>query len=165
MPLTKPQAEALATLAALLRDDLANRTGCPTWNQAGILAQLREVARFPAEDVALAVIRAAVDQGAHTPGVIPSLDGPHWREKLSTAHAPRNPLPHETCPEHEGQYRLSCSFRPPCGPALATVTPIRPGVKPPAELDAVREKLRADQAAYHARMQEARAQLEPKDPA
>lgn len=114
--LTRDMAEHLAALAHLLRSDLANRTGCPTWDTAGILKQLREISRFPAEDACLAVIRAAVDQGAATPGVIPALDGPHWVERLSQRSAPRNPLPHEECPIHPGQYRLSCSYRPACGP-------------------------------------------------
>lgn len=149
--LTKDQAEALAQLAHLLRADLSNRTGCSSWDVAGILKQLREVARFPAEDVALAVIRAAVDQGAATPGVIPSPEGPHWKERLSERRAVRNPMPHEECPEHPGQYRLSCSFRAPCGPPKVTrIHPER--AEPPPDLADVRAKLKADQEAYQAQV-------------
>lgn len=109
MPLTKPMAEHLAALAHLLRDDLATRTGCQRWNEHGILANLRDVAGLPAEDVCLAVIRAAVDQGAKTPGVISSAKGPHWRERVSDFRAPRNPMPHEECRVHPGQFERSCS--------------------------------------------------------
>lgn len=123
MPLTKPMADSLARLAHLLRADLSTRTGCSGWDEVGILKQLRAVASRPAEDVCLAVIRAAVDQGASTPGVIPS-DGPHWHERISAVRAPRNPMPHEECRSHPGQFRGSCSG---CrSDALAPVHEIRP---------------------------------------
>lgn len=109
MPLTKPMAEALAHLTHLLRADLATRTGCKGWDEAGVLKQLAQVAGLPAEDVCLAAIRAAVDQGASTPGVIPALNGPHWHERPSGGRAPRNPMPHEECRTHPGQFRASCS--------------------------------------------------------
>lgn len=138
--LTKEMGEHLAALAHLLRADLANRSGCSTWDEAGIFRQLGEVARFPAIDTCLAVLRASVDAGAETPGVIPALDGPHWIERLSQQTAPRNPLPHEECPEHPGQYRLSCSFRPPCGPARGPRPERTAGVRAP-DLDQLRDQL------------------------
>jgi len=99
MPLTKAQADHLAALMHELR---------PEWDAHGCLKALEKVAGRNPFDIAMAALRAAADLGAKTPGVIPS-DGPHWREKLSEQRAPRNPLPHEECGRHPGQYRLSCS--------------------------------------------------------
>ena len=99
MPLTLDQATPLAALLHKLR---------PEWDERGILKALEKCAGRNAFDVAMAALRATADMGAKTPGVIPS-DGPHWRERLSENRSPRNPLPHEECSDHPGQYRLSCS--------------------------------------------------------
>lgn len=142
--LTREMAEHLAALAHLLRADLSNRTGCRTWDEPGIFKQLGEVARFSAIDTCLAVLRASVDQKADTPGVIPKLDGPHWIERLSQQSAPRNPLPHEECPDHIGQYRLSCSFRPPCGPAKGQRPEAKGHAPVPPIFDEIRDQLHRD---------------------
>ena len=99
MPLTLQQARPLAALVHQLR---------PEWDERGVLTALERCAGRNPLDVAMAAIRAAADLGAHTPGVIPT-DGPHWRERLSETRSPRNPLPHEECDSHPGQFRLSCS--------------------------------------------------------
>lgn len=99
MPLTLDQATPLAALIHKLR---------PEWDERGILSALEKCAGRNPFDVAAAAIRAAADRGAKTPGVIPA-DGPHWREKVSDQLSPRNPMPHEQCPKHIGQYRQSCS--------------------------------------------------------
>lgn len=99
MPLTLDQGQALATLVHRLR---------PEWDERGVLSALEKCAGRNELDVAMAAIRATADLGAKTPGVIPS-DGPHWRERLSETRSPRNPLPHEECGAHPGQFRLSCS--------------------------------------------------------
>lgn len=99
MPLTLEQATPLAALVHQLR---------PEWDERGILKALEKCAGRNLFDVAAAAIRAAADRGAKTPGVIPS-DGPHWRERVSDQLSPRNPMPHEECPHHVGQFRLACS--------------------------------------------------------
>lgn len=99
MPLTLDQARPLAATVHALR---------PDWDTAGILSALQRCAGRNEFDVAVAAIKAAADPGAKTPGVIPS-DGPHWRERVSAERTPRNPMPHEECRAHLGQFRGSCS--------------------------------------------------------
>lgn len=98
MPMTKPQADAIAVLVHNLRTE---------WDTRGIMAALAKCAHQPAADVALASIRAAMDPGAKTPGVIPT-DGPHWAERLAPREAPRPPRHDEQCPHHAGNYREGC---------------------------------------------------------
>ena len=66
----------LATLAIACRPHRA-----PTWDAAGVVAAIAKVRDRSLPDVVLAVIRAAADHEAKTPGVIPSA-GNHWAEQL-----------------------------------------------------------------------------------
>lgn len=73
MPVTDDQARALAYLAKAIRPHHARQ-----WDEAGIVAAIRKVRDRSLASVAIAVVQAAEDRGAHTPGVIPKA-GPHWR--------------------------------------------------------------------------------------
>lgn len=77
MPVTDQQARALAFLAAAVRPYRA-----PTWDEAGIVANIAKVRDRDLALVAMAVIRAAADPALKSPGVIPT-NGPHWTEKLT----------------------------------------------------------------------------------
>ena len=69
--LSREQAQALTRVVHLLR---------PAWNEEGIYAALGQVKERAPFEVALAAIRAAKDDKAKTPGVIPT-NGPHWNEE------------------------------------------------------------------------------------
>lgn len=77
MPVNQQQAQMLAALAAACRPHRA-----PTWDEAGIVANIAKVRDRDLATVALAVIRAASDRDAKSPGVIPTR-GPHWSERLA----------------------------------------------------------------------------------
>lgn len=64
---------AIAHLAARARPSGARR-----WNEAGIIAAIEKVRARSLYEVTVAVMRAANDRNADTPGVIPTA-GPHWR--------------------------------------------------------------------------------------
>lgn len=74
MTINEQQQRAVVYLAASCRPSGARR-----WNEAGIAAAVAKVAHRSLPDVILAVVRAAADRNAETPGVIPSA-GPHWEE-------------------------------------------------------------------------------------
>lgn len=76
MPVTDQQARALAFIASAVRPHRAS-----TWDEAGIVANIAKVRDRDLAAVALAVIRAASDREAKSPGVIPT-NGPHWSERL-----------------------------------------------------------------------------------
>lgn len=102
MPLTKPQAQALAAYAS-------DRRG---WDVAGCMAQLGKVARMAADDVAMAWVRFCADSGVKTPGAFPSTTGPHWSEKVAEpqpAYPPRSSEACDVCGRHE----MSCVCRIP----------------------------------------------------
>lgn len=102
MPVTQQQAQMLATLAVASRP-----TGAPRWDQAGVMAAIGKVKERSLADVILAVIRAADDREAKTPGVISAAGSTHWQERgIRTPR--REPydrggtcatcsLPHEKC--------------------------------------------------------------------
>lgn len=77
MTVTRDQAQILATLAVACRPHRA-----PTWDADGVMAAIAEVKHLSLPEVVLAVIRAAADRDAQTPGVIPKLTGSHWSEQL-----------------------------------------------------------------------------------
>jgi hypothetical protein len=107
MPVTREQAYTIGHVAHAVREWLrADRADLPEWHVEGIVKNIERIAnrRFP--DVALAAIRAAMDPGAKTPGVIPT-DGPHWAEGV-TYDPPRIPKLHEECPLHAGNWRDAC---------------------------------------------------------
>ena len=71
--ITDQQIRAIAFLAAAARPSGARR-----WNEAGIIAAIEKVRTRSLFEVTVAVMRAANDRNADTPGVIPTA-GPHWR--------------------------------------------------------------------------------------
>jgi hypothetical protein len=73
MTITDQQIRAITFLAAAARPSGARR-----WNEAGIFAAIEKVRARSLYEVTVAVMRAANDRNAETPGVIPTA-GPHWR--------------------------------------------------------------------------------------
>jgi len=59
-------------------------------------------------DVAVALTWVACDSDTKSPGRVLE-NGPWWTGLGQEQRVPRNPLPHEECGRHPGQYRLSCS--------------------------------------------------------
>lgn len=92
MSVTKDQAHMLAALAAACRPHRA-----PRWDEPGIVAAIAKVSSLALPDVTLAVIRAASDPAAKTPGVIAATTSIHWREKASVPTTPQPPRTTEAC--------------------------------------------------------------------
>lgn len=86
MPLTDQNIRALVHLAVACRP-----SGAPRWDEAGIFASIAKVRQLNLADVALAVIRAADDANAKTPGVIANTSAPNWQERATNRPAPRDP--------------------------------------------------------------------------
>lgn len=111
----------------------------PEWDRPGILAAIENVAargRHPL-DVAMAAIRLAGTPEARTPGALTQLDGPHWRERVTTATAPRPPKPDQAC--HTcGRHLDACI----CG-EHTTRPPAADRVPPTETYTAAREAIRA----------------------
>lgn len=76
MPVTKDQAQMIASLAVACRPNRA-----PTWDHAGVVANVWKIRDRSLSEVVLAVIRAAADHETTSPGVIPA-NGSHWQEQL-----------------------------------------------------------------------------------
>jgi hypothetical protein len=83
MPLTDQDIRALVHLAVACRPK-----GAPRWDEQGIFASIAKVRQLHLADVALAVIRAADDAGAKTPGVIANTSAPNWQERSAPRPAP-----------------------------------------------------------------------------
>lgn len=101
MPMTREQAVLVAKLVNAIR---------PSWDTQGVLENLKPLASREPAQVAMAAIRAAVDEGAATPGVIPK-DGPHWHEKVQVGseaarHTSSVPIS-EVC-DHCGRSEAHC---------------------------------------------------------
>jgi hypothetical protein len=73
MPVNQQQMRAIAFLAAAARPN-----GAKAWDEDGIVANIAKVADRSLGAVVIAVMQAAKDRNAQTPGVIASA-GPHWR--------------------------------------------------------------------------------------
>jgi len=86
MPLTDQDIRALVHLATACRPN-----GAPRWDEAGIYASIAKVRNLHLADVALAVIRAADDAGAKTPGVIANTSAPNWQERSAPRPRPLDP--------------------------------------------------------------------------
>jgi len=86
MPLTDQDIRALVHLAVACRPK-----GAPRWDEAGIFASIAKVRMMHLADVALAVIRAADDAGAKTPGVIANTSAPNWKERSAPRPIPIEP--------------------------------------------------------------------------
>lgn len=85
MPVTEQQARAIAYIAVAARPH-----GAPKWDESGVIANILKVRDRSLSSVAIAVMQAAEDRGAVTPGVI-ATNGPHWRDPGSApppSHAP-----------------------------------------------------------------------------
>jgi hypothetical protein len=76
MPVTQDQARTLAQLAVDCRPHGARR-----WDIQGVYAAIGKVKDRHLADVVLAVIRAADDRSADTPGVINAPGSLHWKER------------------------------------------------------------------------------------
>jgi hypothetical protein len=83
MPVTQDQARALAQLAVDCRPHGARR-----WDIQGVYAAIGKVKDRHLADVVLAVIRAADDRNAETPGVINAPGSLHWKERGSDRPTP-----------------------------------------------------------------------------
>lgn len=100
MPVTEQQARALAFLACAIRPH-----GAPRWDEGGVFANVMKVADRSLATVALAVVQAAEDRNAATPGVIAAA-GPHWR-------------PPEAAPPRETRTWTAAGFCHVCGQSVA----------------------------------------------
>lgn len=111
MPLTDQNIRALVHLAAACRPH-----GAPRWDEAGIYAAIAKVRHLSLADVALAVIRAADDDKAKTPGVIANTSAPNWQERATNRPTPRDPWdPNEFC-EHTQKRIEDCG----CGQCVSS---------------------------------------------
>lgn len=101
--MTETQAQALAALIVRLRD----ADGMPQWDNAGIIAKLREAAPTASSwDLARAAINLAENRDLRTPGVLPQ-PGPHWLKADGSKPARRGDHTMR-CPDH-GQPYLRCT--------------------------------------------------------
>jgi hypothetical protein len=125
VPLDKPTAEALATVAIACRP-----TGAPRWDAAGILAALRKVHHLEAGEVAATVVRAACDPSLDTPAAIGNLAAPCWRPATPNPHTgrPHPPRADQAC-FHCGNWTHKCQCDG--GPTPRPTTPrTRPADNP-----------------------------------
>jgi hypothetical protein len=92
MTVTKDQAQMIAFLAVACRPHRA-----PTWDEAGVLANIAKVKDRSLAEVIVAVIQAASDRECISPGVIPS-SGTHWQVQMKPPSFVPNVLgPGERC--------------------------------------------------------------------
>src|SRR5689334_17678272 len=103
MSVDEQQMRAIAYLAARVRP-----RGSKAWDEPGIVANLRKVSHIQLAEVILATIRAAANDKADSPGVIPNLGGEHWREKVTVSTVKRPPKLSEECDYHPGQFAENC---------------------------------------------------------
>lgn len=134
MTMTQADAEHLAHVAVAIRREL----GLSTWDHRGVVAQIRKVADRPLADVAMAVTRAAAFPDARTPGVIPRLDGEHWRERITDPTTPPR-IPRADWCRDCGRHRANPIHAPRGGNELLGTHPFVPvdgpkGAKPPNTL-------------------------------
>lgn len=131
--MTETQAQALAALIVRLRD----ADGMPQWDNAGIIAKLREAAPTASSwDLARAAINLAENRDLRTPGVLPQ-PGPHWLKPDGSKPARRGDHT-MTCPEH--------AERLPCGRCIADT-----GAPPAEVLGDIRAALDAAKTTHHQR--------------
>lgn len=92
MPVTKPQAEMLATLAVAARPHGARR-----WDAPGVMAALLKVRHLELATVGMAVLRAAADRTIDTPGVLGNLGSPCWVERPVERWQPEKTTASDRC--------------------------------------------------------------------
>jgi hypothetical protein len=97
--MTKDQAQAIAALVHALR---------PEWDEPGIFAALSRCHTIDGYDAAMAALRAAANRDAATPGVIPRMDGEHWRERIAPRAALYPPRRDQACKRHPGEWPDTC---------------------------------------------------------
>ena len=133
--MTETQAQALAALIARLRSE----DGMPAWDNAGIIAKLREAAPTASSwDLARAAINLAENRELRTPAILPN-PGPHWLKPDGTKPARRGDHTMR-CPDH-GEPYLSCS-------QCKSIEPTPPPEDVRAEIEAA---LEAAKATHHQR--------------
>lgn len=92
MPVTEQQARAITFLAVAARPHGATR-----WDEAGVFANVMKCADRELSTVTIAVMQAAQDRNAASPGVIPTA-GPHWRPPVpGQTPTPLNTYDPATC--------------------------------------------------------------------
>lgn len=106
MPVTKPQAEMLASLASAARPHGARR-----WDTPGVMASLAKVAHLDLAEVMMAVGRAARDRDLETPAAIGNPGAPCWIEKPVERWEPEKTTREERCGECS-QPRATCERTP-----------------------------------------------------
>lgn len=142
--MTETQARALAALIVRLRA----ADGMPEWDNAGIIAKLREAAPTASSwDLARAAINLAENRDLRTPGVLPQ-PGPHWLKPDGTKPARRGDHT-MTCPEH--------AERLPCGQCVANT-----GAPPAEVLAEIRAGIDQGKTTHHQRDAEKAAREEKK---
>lgn len=92
MPVTKDQAEMLATLATAARPHGARR-----WDAPGVMAALSKVRGLELADVMMAAGRAARDRDLDTPAAIGNPSAPCWVERPVERYVPVKTKPAERC--------------------------------------------------------------------
>jgi hypothetical protein len=137
MPVTKDQAQMLATLAVACRPH-----GAPHWDAAGVVAAIAKVHHVGLADVMMAVIRAAADRDAKTPGVIAATTSIHWSERV-TERAPRFPARAgiDECRTHPGEHAdgcRACAADALAGDPTPATRPLQSAPPPASYLDARR---------------------------
>lgn len=146
--MTETQAQALAALIVRLRD----ADGMPQWDNAGIIAKLRDAAPTASSwDLARAAINLAENRDLRTPGVLPQ-PGPHWLKADGSKPARRGDHTMR-CPDpdHGGE-------RMPCGQCASNTG------APPAEVQAeIRAALEAAKTTHHQRDAEKAAREQAKE--
>ena len=137
MTVTLDQAQMLASLAVACRPYRA-----PTWDEAGVLAAIGRVKDRALTEVALAVIRAAADRDAKTPGVIPTA-GSHWQEQLKPEPWKPNAIPREDRCGICGKAREVCEGRRAPLDDHSFEPDVRrdPGIDVPATVEALRAEV------------------------
>jgi hypothetical protein len=101
MSLDEQDIRALTFIATRLRPAHSPHAA---WDEAGIAACIAKVRQFSLAEVARAVINAASDPTAKTPGLIADMTSSAWREK------PIEPIVHppRICREHGIQFTTVC---------------------------------------------------------
>lgn len=81
----------------------------PEWDTPGCIAVIGKLRDRSPLDVAMAAIRLCATPGVNTPGALATVDGPHWRERITAPTVRFPPKRGDDCPKHPGQWPASCS--------------------------------------------------------
>jgi hypothetical protein len=161
--ITKDQAQMLAHLAIACRPHRA-----PTWDEAGVMANIAKVKERALPEIVMAVIQAAADRECVSPGVIPS-PGSHWQVAMKPPPFVPNVLgPGDRCGIC-GQSRDRCTTAPRFGDPKRDENDdhvFTPDYRPPTETDvaATVDALKAEIAHAPVVVEKKLADLLPTDP-